>query len=99
MQRPPRGATRRAHWAGISRRGLRALILTCGPARGSYLTTLPDAAGRRAAENPASCELPAEADSQRVVSICTIRVGSRGATPADSEPAKPGGGLREAGSD
>jgi hypothetical protein len=33
-------------------------------------TTLPDAAGRRAAENPASCELPAEPDSQRVVSAC-----------------------------
>ena len=54
----------------ISRWGCEQPILTCGPARGVVPTTLPDAAGGRAVENPATCELPAKADSQHVVSHC-----------------------------
>jgi len=74
--------------------GCEQLILTCGPARGVVPTKLPDAAGRRAAENPASCELPAKADSQNVVCHADP-CGQSGsdARGAESEPAMPGWGA------
>ena len=49
-------------------------------------------------ENPATCELPAKADSQHVASNCKS-VWAVWSEPADSEPTKAGGGLRTAGSD